>query len=90
MYKPVVGHATPIPSGYSPTYPPAVGVTLRDWFAATATEEDVLSALGRVKKEQVVRELPDGRREVVLQAPSNSRQIARYLHADAMLEARSK
>lgn len=50
------------------------GMTLRDWFAANATEDDVAMVLQEVGS--------------TIPATSNGRAIARYYHADAMLAAR--
>lgn len=64
------------------------GMTLRDYFAAHATEEDICIAMDLVKKVDVVRDLGNGIKVVERGYPKNTRQIARYIHADAMLEAR--
>ena len=64
------------------------GVTMRDWFAAHASDADIEALRLRTKREQV-RTDRWGRREVGLFEPDNWRQIARYMHADLMLKARS-
>ena len=52
------------------------GVSMRDYFAAHATDEDAKYAA------QVHMEITG--------EPTCSRQVARFLHADAMLAARAK
>jgi hypothetical protein len=64
------------------------GMTLRDYFAAHATEEDICTAMSLVKKVEVVRDLGNGHKVIERGYPENTRQIARYIHADAMLKAR--
>ncbi len=66
------------------------GMTLRDYFAAHATEEDICTAMDLVKKVEVVRDLGNGHKVIERGYPDNTRQIARYIHADAMLRAREK
>lgn len=66
-----------------------MSVSLRDYLATHASEEDVKSALSKVKTEPRVEINPlDHERQVVYRHPDNARQIARYIHADAMLQAR--
>jgi hypothetical protein len=64
------------------------GMTLRDYFAAHATEEDICTAMDLVKKVEQVRDLGNGHKVIERGYPDNIRQIARYIHADAMLKAR--
>ena len=64
------------------------GMQLRDYFAAHATEEDICTAMDLVKKVEVVRDLGNGHKVIERGYPNNTRQIARYIHADAMLRAR--
>lgn len=66
------------------------GMTLRDYFAAHASEEDIDVALSDMKKGNHVRKLDGGRAEVFYGLPDNARQIARYMVADAMLKARKQ
>lgn len=66
------------------------GMTLRDYFAAHATEEDICTAMDLVKKVEEVRDLGNGHKVVEKGYPQNTRQIARYIHADAMLKAREQ
>ena len=64
------------------------GMTLRDYFAAHATEEDICTAMGLVKKVEQVRDLGNGHKVIERGYPDNTRQLARYIHADAMLKSR--
>ena len=66
------------------------GMTLRDYFAAHATEEDICTAMDLVQKVEVVRDLGNGHKVIERGYPKNTRQIARYIHADAMLKAREE
>lgn len=72
--------------------PPGEGMTLRDYFAAHAAEEDIKALRNLVPKVAVVRNnygpgpaFSEDRAE-----PKNWRQLARYLHADLMLKARNQ
>lgn len=53
------------------------GMTLRDYFATHATEQDISKYAGRAKGDLSIHGVI-------------SRQEARYIHADKMLEARKK
>ena len=75
--------------GYG-TQPAQDGMTLRDYFATHATEEDICTAMDLVKKVEVVRDLGNGHKVIERGYPDNTRQIARYIHADKMLKARTK
>ena len=66
------------------------GMTLRDYFAAHATEEDICTAMDSVQKVEVVRDLGNGHKVIETGYPENTRQIARYIHADAMIKAREQ
>lgn len=70
-------------------WPNETGMTLRDYFAAYATEEDICTAMDLVKKVEQVRDLGNGHKVIERGYPYNARQIARYIHADAMLKARA-
>jgi hypothetical protein len=83
MNKPTGGPAFPTGTAYQ-------GMTLLDYFAAHASEEDVCVALDRVGKVDVIEELGDGTKVMKRGYPRNARQIARYIHAYAMLEARGE
>jgi hypothetical protein len=52
------------------------GITIRDWFAATANEGDIQNAIERLIKIKYVR----GYRE-----NEDERALARYMHADYMI-----
>lgn len=56
------------------------GMTLRDYFAAKASEADIMAMQHKVPREV------DG--VTYTDLPPNWRQTARYLHADAMLAER--
>jgi hypothetical protein len=67
----------------------ADGMTLRDYFAAKASDADIEDLRERTKRQQVsINSM--GRREISLVVPRDWRQIARYIHADAMLAEREK
>jgi hypothetical protein len=66
------------------------GMTLRDWFATHATEEDICSAMEHIPKVETVRDLGNGHKVIDRGYPRNIRQMARYIHADAMIQERSK
>lgn len=64
------------------------GMTLRDYFAAHASEEDIKHAMRFVQPVEAILSGPNGHKEVIQQHPTNARQVARYIVADQMLEAR--
>lgn len=66
------------------------GMTLRDYFAAHASEEDMCVALKSVQKVQRVKDCGNGQKTIVMGYPDNARQIARFIHADQMLKAREQ
>ena len=63
------------------------GMSLRDYFAAKASEEDIKAHQEGVVKEQVVDDL-NGRKRIVHSNVWYTREQAKYRYADAMLEAR--
>ena len=63
------------------------GMSLRDYFAAKASEEDIKAHQEGVVKEQVVDDL-NGRKRIVHSNVRYTREQAKYRYADAMLEAR--
>ena len=66
------------------------GLTLRDYFAAHASDADVDSLRHTVPKVQMFRSGYAGHRLVAEGCePRNWRQLARYIHADRMLSARA-
>lgn len=64
------------------------GMTLRDYFAVNASEEDIASAANLVKPVPTTVRDRYGHVETVPCKPANTRQLARYIHADLMLKAR--
>jgi hypothetical protein len=64
--------------------------TLRDQFAATATEEDIAAQKSKVPVIERAVIGSDGTNHTQKVMPADWRQLARYLHADAMLRARNQ
>lgn len=58
-----------------------IGMTLRDYFAVHASAEDLKT------QENIMREIQRKQYGVAI-LPDNWTSVARYMHADAMLEAR--
>ena len=76
-------------AGVAPGYPhPDAGMSLRDYFAVHASEEDIRKESRAVKEVLTVVTGGDGSKKTVMAAPANWRQACRHLHADAMLKAR--
>ena len=73
----------------NPTHGGDNGMNLRDYFAAMASDADIEALRERTKRKEV-QISSMGRREISLVVPREWRQIARYMHADAMLAERSK
>ena len=63
------------------------GMTLRDYFAAKASEEDIKAHQEGGVKEQVVDDI-NGRKKIVHCDVRYTREQAKYRYADAMLKAR--
>jgi len=63
------------------------GMTLRDYFAAKASEEDIKAHQEGGVKEQVVDDM-NGRKRIVHCNVRYTREQAKYRYADAMLKAR--
>ena len=63
------------------------GMTLRDYFAAKASEEDIKAHQDGGVKEQVVDDM-NGRKRIVHCNVRYTREQAKYRYADAMLKAR--
>jgi hypothetical protein len=86
------GPAFPLPGelGLGLTPKEMRGMTLRDYFAAHATDDDICSAMDRIPKVETVRDLGNGHKVIERGYPPNIRQMARFMHADAMLAERSK
>lgn len=64
------------------------GMTLRDYFAAEASEEDIKHFRPKGFNEEYVIDLGHGRKEIAIRPAMWTREQARYIYADAMLEAR--
>lgn len=76
------------PNQQTGSYGPCGGMSLRDYFAAKATEEDVKAwSLGPVVRQ--IRSEPGGRFTEFDAPLQYTREQAKYRYADAMLKARS-
>ncbi len=78
---------------FPPQHDPAThpsGMTLRDYFAARASEEDIQRHLFTGRIVEVVVERTNGRKEIDKQPEFQTREQARYAFADAMLAARKQ
>ena len=64
-----------------------VGMTLRDYFAAKATEEDIQAHRDGVMAEHIVDD-GNGRKHIAHKSTRYTREQAKYRYADAMLKAR--
>ena len=64
------------------------GATLRDYFAAKASEEDIEKWRPKGYNEEYVIETPEGRKKICSRAAMYTREQAKYRYADAMIEAR--
>jgi len=65
----------------------AAGMTLRDYFAAKASEEDIRANIEGPMQECIV-EGSDGRKHITHRTVKYTREQAKYRYADAMLKAR--
>ena len=63
------------------------GVTLRDYFAAKASEDDIRANIEGPMQECIV-EGSDGRKHITHRTIKYAREQAKYRYADAMLKAR--
>ncbi len=63
-------------------------LTIRDYFAATATDVDIENLKNEVLRVTEVRVEGTEKRLVYNVLPDNWRQVARYIHADKMLKYR--
>jgi hypothetical protein len=66
----------------------AFGMTLRDYFAAKATEDDLQPHIWKGFNETKVKVAQDGRKYEVSLPAVFTREEAKYRYADAMMEAR--
>ena len=64
------------------------GMSIRDYFAAHASEADIEYFCPKGFNEEFVLERGDGTKEIRRRAAMWTREQARYLYADAMIEAR--
>ena len=63
------------------------GMTLRDYFAAKASEKDIEAHINGPKTEHIVQG-SDGVKRIVHKNTIYTREQAKYKYADAMLKAR--
>jgi hypothetical protein len=68
----------------------ANGMTLRDYFAAKASEEDIQAHIWKGFNEVQIRTALDGKKYETSAAATWTREQAKYLYADAMLKARDE
>lgn len=61
---------------------------VRDFFAAHASEEDIQCVKHLIQETQQPIKGFDGRTTLQKALPKHWRQIARYIHADLMMDAR--
>jgi hypothetical protein len=66
---------------------PQEGMTLRDYFAIHATNEDVTRHIGGPMVEEIQTDM-QGRKMIVNRPIRRNREQARFAFADAMLKAR--
>lgn len=64
------------------------GMSLRDYFAAKASEEDIAAHIWKGFNELTIRTAGDGTKYEASQAARWAREEAKYRYADAMLKAR--
>ena len=64
------------------------GMTLRDYFAAKASEDDIRAHIWKGFNEVKIRTAPDGKKYETSAAATWTREQAKYRYADAMLKAR--
>jgi hypothetical protein len=65
----------------------ASGMTLRDYFAAKASEDDIRANIEGPMQECIV-EGSDGRKHITHRTVKYTREQAKYRYVDAMLKAR--
>lgn len=66
------------------------GITIRDYFAANASDDDIKEIISNMPRVEKVFENDNGMKHIGVGLPDNARQTARYIHADAMLAERDK
>jgi hypothetical protein len=88
------GPAFPGPDDYSQDGNPIytmkmnMGMTLRDYFAAKATEDDIEQWQMTGRQVEKVQNYANGQKGVVTVPERLTREQAKYRYSDAMLEAR--
>jgi hypothetical protein len=65
------------------------GMTLRDYFAAKAGEDDIAAHSLKGFKEEYVLDLNNGDKELRIREARWTREQSKYQYADAMLKARN-
>jgi hypothetical protein len=65
------------------------GMTLRDYFAAKASEDDIRANIEGPMQECIV-EGSNGRKHITHRTVKHTREQAKYRYADAMLKARGQ
>ena len=65
------------------------GMTLRDYFAAKATEGDINAHREGPMEEHIVSDM-NGRKHITHRSTRYTREQAKYRYADAMLKAREQ
>ena len=65
------------------------GMTLRDYFAAKATEEDINAHREGPMEEHIGSDV-NGRKYITHRSTRYTREQAKYIYADAMLKARDQ
>ena len=63
-------------------------VTIRDYFAAHASEDDINAHMWKHRQEKYIYTKPDGPKEERFRQAMFTREEAKYLYADKMLKAR--
>ena len=66
------------------------GMTLRDYFAAKASEEDIAKHILKNYQEEYIGETYEGEKIIRKRQAMWTREEARYRYADAMLRARGE
>jgi hypothetical protein len=84
------GPAFPTPLQHNDWREDYPGMTLRDYFAANANEDDINEHIWKGFNETRIKIAPDGTRYESFQAARWTREQARYRYADAMLKARQQ
>jgi len=70
--------------------PPIQDITLRDYFASHATEDDIKEHSYKGFNERKIRTAPDGIKYETSVAAMRTREEAKYHYADAMIQERNR